>query len=221
MFSLAGKKALVIGIANQESIAFGCTKAFRAQVPILAITYQNDETAQFVRPLAETLATDIVLPLDEREDGEFGRLFDEIRHRWGQVVDICLHSIAFCPKEDLHARVVEFFTERLHHGHGHFSLLLHSHGPPCRCSELPATPASNSILHQIKVLRPAPLIATGGTHKIINVAKSPACPVLPVDQKNCEAQAAREGGSCAKDCTQSCRSANYVTQVLHPLGMSL
>ncbi len=106
MFSLAGKKALVIGIANQESIAYGCAEAFHAQGADLAITYQNDKATQFVRPLAEALGASIVSPLDVREDGEFGRVFDEIRQRWGRI-DICLHSIAFCPKQDLQSRVVD------------------------------------------------------------------------------------------------------------------
>jgi enoyl-[acyl-carrier protein] reductase I len=106
VFSLAGKKALVVGIANEDSIAFGCAKALRAQGAELAITFQNDKAEPFVRPIAHKLETDIVLPLDVREDAQFGPLFDSIRKRWGQV-DICLHSIAFCPKQDLQSRVVD------------------------------------------------------------------------------------------------------------------
>jgi enoyl-[acyl-carrier protein] reductase I len=106
VFSLAGKKALVIGIANEESIAFGCASAFRAQGAELAITFQNEKALPFVRPVADKLGTDLVLPLDVREDGEFSELFDGIRARWG-TIDICLHSIAFCPKPDLQSRVVD------------------------------------------------------------------------------------------------------------------
>ncbi|MEM7398863.1 MAG: enoyl-ACP reductase FabI [Pseudomonadota bacterium] len=106
MFSLAGKKALVLGVANEDSIAFGCAKAFRDQGADLAITYQNEKAEQHVRPLAEKLGTDIILPLDVREDGQYAQLFDRIRQIWGHV-DICLHSIAFCPREDLHGRVVD------------------------------------------------------------------------------------------------------------------
>lgn len=106
MFSLAGKKALVLGVANEDSIAFGCAKAFRDQGADLAITYQNERAEQFVRPLAEKLGTEILLPLDVREDGQYGQLFDRIRQIWGHI-DICLHSIAFCPREDLHGRVVD------------------------------------------------------------------------------------------------------------------
>ncbi len=106
MFSLAGKKALVIGIANEDSIAFGCAKAFRDRGADIAVTYQNKKAEKYVRPLAEKLGSDLVLPLDVREDGQYGQLFDNIRQRWGHI-DICLHSIAFCPKEDLHGRVVD------------------------------------------------------------------------------------------------------------------
>lgn len=106
MFTLAGKKALVIGIANEESIAYGCAKAFRAQGADLAVTYLNEKAERFVRPLAEKLDAEIVLPLDVQENGQFSRLFDHVRQVWGRV-DICLHSIAFCPREDLHARVVD------------------------------------------------------------------------------------------------------------------
>ena len=106
MFSLAGKKALIIGIANEDSIAFGCARMFREQGADLAITYQNDKAGQFVRPLAEKLEAEIFLPLDVREDAAFAHLFDAIRRRWGRV-DVCLHSIAFCPKQDLQSRVVD------------------------------------------------------------------------------------------------------------------
>ncbi len=106
MFSLAGKKALVVGIANEHSIAYGCAKAFRDQGAELAITYLNDKAERFVRPLAEKLGASMVLPLDVTKDGQFAELFDSIRQQWGRI-DICLHSIAFCPRDDLHARVVD------------------------------------------------------------------------------------------------------------------
>ncbi|MEO1193741.1 MAG: enoyl-ACP reductase FabI [Pseudomonadota bacterium] len=106
MFSLEGKTALVAGIANEESIAYGCAKAFRDQGARLAITYLNEKARPYVEPLAEALEAEIFLPLDVREDGQFARLFDAIRQQWGSI-DICLHSIAFCPRDDLHSRVVD------------------------------------------------------------------------------------------------------------------
>ena len=110
VFSLKGKKALVIGIANEESIAYGCAKAFRDQGAELAVTYLNERAEPFVRPLAEKLGADIILPLDVQINGQFSKLFDSIRQTWGHL-DVCLHSIAFCPKDDLHGRVVDTSRE--------------------------------------------------------------------------------------------------------------
>jgi enoyl-[acyl-carrier protein] reductase I len=110
VFSLAGQKALVIGIANEDSIAYGCAQAFREQGADLAVTYLNDRSERYVRPLAEKLGAEIIVPLDVRESGQFSRLFDQIRQVWGRI-DICLHSIAFCPAEDLHGRVVDTSRE--------------------------------------------------------------------------------------------------------------
>ena len=93
MFSLAGKKAVVLGIANEQSIAYGCAKAFRDQGAALAVTYLNAAAEPHVRPLATELGAELVLPLDVRDDGQFAQLFAAIREHWGRV-DICLHSIA-------------------------------------------------------------------------------------------------------------------------------
>jgi len=110
MFSLAGKKALVVGIANEDSIAYGCAKAFREQGADLAVTYLNEKAERFVRPLAEKLGAELVLPLDVQQPDDFAQLFDAIRQKWGRI-DICLHSIAFCPTSDLHGRVVDCSRE--------------------------------------------------------------------------------------------------------------
>lgn len=106
MFSLAGKKALIIGIANEHSIAYGCAKAFRAQGADLAITYQNEKAEPFVRPVAEGLGAGIISPLDVHDDAQYAQVFERIAEAWGHV-DICLHAVAFCPKDDLHAPVVQ------------------------------------------------------------------------------------------------------------------
>ncbi|RJF87705.1 enoyl-[acyl-carrier-protein] reductase FabI [Oleomonas cavernae] len=139
MFSLVGKKALVVGIANESSIAFGCAKAFRAQGADLAVTFQNAKAEPHVRPAAEALGAKIVLPLDVQEDGEFGRVFDEIEHLWGRI-DICLHAVAFCPKPDLHGRVVD-------------------------CSRGGFTTAMDTSVHSFirMVQRAEPLMPAGGT----------------------------------------------------------
>ena len=106
MFDLKGQKALVVGIANEQSIAWGCAKAFRAQGADLAITYLNEKAEKFVRPLAEELHAEIVMPLDVQNDSQMDALFAEISQRWGRL-DTLLHSIAFAPREDLHGRVID------------------------------------------------------------------------------------------------------------------
>lgn len=100
------KRALVVGIANEHSIAYGCAKALKASGHALAITYLNDKAEQFVRPLAEELDAEIFAPLDVAQDGQLETVFAEIGETWGGL-DTLLHSIAFCPKDDLHARVVD------------------------------------------------------------------------------------------------------------------
>ncbi|MBO6559683.1 MAG: enoyl-ACP reductase FabI [Nisaea sp.] len=106
MFSLEGTTALIIGIANDQSIAWGCAKALKERGAALAVTYLNEKAAPHVRPLAERLEAEIFLPLDVRDDDQMDRLFEEIGNRWGQL-DTLLHSIAFCPKDDLHGRVID------------------------------------------------------------------------------------------------------------------
>lgn len=103
---LKGKKALVTGIANDKSIAWGCAKAFNAFGADVAITYLNDKTRTYVEPLARELGTSMLLPLDLSKEGQLEAVFESIEKKWGQL-DILLHSIAFAPKEDLQGRVVD------------------------------------------------------------------------------------------------------------------
>jgi len=103
---LKGKKALVTGIANDQSIAWGCAKAFRLLGAEVAITYLNDKAKPHVEPLAESLDAAILMPLDLRVEGQLEALFERIAAEWGGL-DLVLHSIAFAPKEDLQGRVVD------------------------------------------------------------------------------------------------------------------
>ena len=103
---LAGRKALVVGIANEHSIAYGCAKIMREQGAEVAITYLNDKAEKFVRPLAEGLAAPLILPLDVQADGQLEQVFAAIGETWGQI-DFVVHSIAFCPMDDLHGRVTD------------------------------------------------------------------------------------------------------------------
>jgi len=93
-------KALVVGIANEHSIAWGCAKAFRELGAELAITYLNDKSRSFVEPLARELEAPLILPLDVSAPGELESVFAAIEAKWGSL-DILVHSIAWAPKEDL------------------------------------------------------------------------------------------------------------------------
>ena len=104
--SLESKKGLVVGIANANSLAYGCAKAFRGLGAELAITYMNAKAEPHVRPLAEELGSRIILPCNVREPGQLEAVFDHVAQEWGRL-DFLLHAIAFAPKEDLHSRVVD------------------------------------------------------------------------------------------------------------------
>src|SRR5262252_2902427 len=103
---LEGKKGLIVGIANENSIAWGCAKAFRAFGAELAVTYLNDKAKKYVEPLAHELEAPIVMPLDVNAPGEMEAVFDRISREWGNL-DFAVHSIAFSPKEALQGRVVD------------------------------------------------------------------------------------------------------------------
>ena len=103
---LTGKKGLVVGIANENSIAYGCAKKFRAAGAELAVTYLNEKADKYVRPLAGALEAGLFLPLNVLEPGGIDAVFDEIERVWGRL-DFLLHSIAFAPREDLHGRVTD------------------------------------------------------------------------------------------------------------------
>ncbi|HVE21733.1 MAG TPA: enoyl-ACP reductase FabI [Acidocella sp.] len=99
---LAGKKGLITGIANDQSIAYGCAKAFRRLGAEIAVTYLNDKARPHVEPLAQALDAALVLPLDVEVEGALESVFTAIAGKWGRL-DFLLHSIAFAPKEDLHS----------------------------------------------------------------------------------------------------------------------
>lgn len=104
--TLEGKKGLVIGIANDKSIAWGCAKAFQLYGAELAVTYLNEKAKPHVEPLARELKAPIFMPLNVETEGQMEAVFDAIRQKWGRL-DFALHSIAFAPKDDLHGRVVD------------------------------------------------------------------------------------------------------------------
>jgi enoyl-[acyl-carrier protein] reductase I len=107
---LKGSKALVTGVANEQSIAWGCAKAFRAFGADLAITYLNDKAKPHVEPLAKEVDASIFMPLNVQVEGQLEAVFARIEKEWGKL-DLCLHSIAFAPKQDLQGRVVDCSRE--------------------------------------------------------------------------------------------------------------
>jgi enoyl-[acyl-carrier protein] reductase I len=104
--TLAGKKGLVVGVANEHSIAWGCAQAFQAEGAELAVTYLNVKAEPYVRPLAQQLGASLILPLEVRDDAQMEAVFDAIKARWGKL-DFLLHAIAYAPKEDLQGRVAD------------------------------------------------------------------------------------------------------------------
>jgi enoyl-[acyl-carrier protein] reductase I len=107
---LKGKKALVTGIANEHSIAYGCAKAFHELEAQLAITYLNERAKAYVEPLAQQLEAPIFMPLDVSQPGQLEALFEAITQQWGRL-DILVHSIAFAPKDDLQGGLLNCSAE--------------------------------------------------------------------------------------------------------------
>jgi enoyl-[acyl-carrier protein] reductase I len=103
---LKDKKGLVVGIANEHSLAFGCARHFRAAGAELAITYLNAKAEPYVRPLAADLASEIVMACDVTVQGQLEAVFAEIEKRWKRL-DFLLHSIAYARAEDLHGRIID------------------------------------------------------------------------------------------------------------------
>lgn len=103
---LGGRRVLVLGIANDQSIAYGCAKAFRERGADLAVTYLNDKAKPHVEPLARELGASLLLPCDVSKDGQLEAVFQTLGEQWG-VLHSVVHSIAFAPKEDLQGRVVD------------------------------------------------------------------------------------------------------------------
>ena len=103
---LKGKRGLVIGVANADSIAYGCAVKLRAFGADIALTYLNDKARQYVAPLAEKIDAALLMPLDVTKTGQMQAVFDRIRADWGRL-DFAIHSIAYAPREDLHGRVVD------------------------------------------------------------------------------------------------------------------
>ena len=107
---LKGKKGLVLGISNDNSIAWACARAMHEAGATLGGTWLNDKAKPYVEPLLQSLNAEIQLPLEVSNESQLEALFEEVTQRWGKL-DFLLHSIAFAPKADLHGRVVDSSLE--------------------------------------------------------------------------------------------------------------
>jgi enoyl-[acyl-carrier protein] reductase I len=107
---LKDSKALIAGIANEHSIAYGIARAFREVGAELAITYVNEKTRKYVEPLAKELGAPIFMQLDVSRPEELEAVFERIRKEWGRL-DILVHSLAWAPKEDLQGGLLDCSAE--------------------------------------------------------------------------------------------------------------
>ncbi len=103
---LNGQKALVVGVANDRSIAWGCAQAMHQAGAEIAMTYLNDRALPHVEPLARAVGAPLLLPLEVRDPAQMDALFAAIGEQWGRL-DILVHSIAFAPREALAGRVTD------------------------------------------------------------------------------------------------------------------
>lgn len=107
---LTGRKGLVVGIANEHSLAWAAAQHFRSAGADLAVTYLNDKAKPYVEPLAREVAAPIFLPCNVATAGQLEAVFDAIRTRWGRL-DFLFHAIAWARKEDLHGRLTDCSAE--------------------------------------------------------------------------------------------------------------
>jgi len=107
---LRGRRGLIIGVANEHSIAFGCAAKLRGFGAEVALTYLNEKAKRFVEPLAQRIDASMLLPLDVSENGTIAALFEQLKKQWDSL-DFVIHSIAFAPRGDLHGRILDCSRE--------------------------------------------------------------------------------------------------------------
>ena len=110
MKSLQGKKALVLGIASNRSIAWGISDSLKRNGAELAFTYENDKLKGRVEKLANECDSDIIMPCDVSIDGSINNMLDQLSSRWSEF-DIIIHSLAFAPREELEGNYVDKSTK--------------------------------------------------------------------------------------------------------------
>jgi enoyl-[acyl-carrier protein] reductase I len=107
---LHGKRALIVGIASQRSIAWGIANAMHREGAQLAFTYQNDRLKDRVEEAANTFGSNIVLPCDVAEDAQIDGLFSELGKHWTDGFDVLVHSVGFAPREAIQGQYLDHLT---------------------------------------------------------------------------------------------------------------
>jgi enoyl-[acyl-carrier protein] reductase I len=107
---LTGRRALVVGVANEHSIAWGCARAFRELGAEVALTYLNEKAKPWVEPLARSIDAPLLMPLDVEKPGELEAVFERVAAEWGRL-DVLVHSIAWAPKDDLQGGLLNCSAE--------------------------------------------------------------------------------------------------------------
>lgn len=113
---LAGKRALIVGVATERSIAWGIAQAMHREGAELAFSYVNDKMKERVQPLAQSLGSRITMPLDVTQDGQIDAAFDLLKREWGQL-DILIHAVAFAPREAVSGRFIDTSREAFRIAH--------------------------------------------------------------------------------------------------------
>ena len=123
-----GKKALILGLANNKSIASGIANAFKEQGARLAFNYVGDAIKKRVEPLSEELGGEFTFQCDVTDDAQIQAAADLVKEKWGEV-DILVHSVAFANREDLSGRFLDTSRAGFHLAPGHLRLLPHRRLP--------------------------------------------------------------------------------------------
>jgi enoyl-[acyl-carrier protein] reductase I len=103
---MTGKRGLIMGLANDKSIAWGIAKAVAAEGAELAFSYQGEQLLKRVKPLAESLGSNLMIPCDVGDEASLDALFAELQEKWGSL-DFVVHAIGFSDKSELRGRYVE------------------------------------------------------------------------------------------------------------------
>ena len=131
---MAGKRGLIMGVANDHSIAWGIARTLAAHGATLAFTYQGEALGKRVKPLAASVGADLVLPCDVEDIASVEAVFATLGQTWG-TLDFLVHAVAFSDKTQLTGRYADTTRENFAAHHADLLLLVHRSGAACRCHD--------------------------------------------------------------------------------------